>query len=203
MSKGDATRTRILDRAWRLATRDGLAGLSLGRLAMDLGLSKSGLFAHFGSKDELELQILKLASDRFVEVVVRPALRAPRGIPRLRNLFRNWLAWDNDPGMPGGCVFLAAAAELDDGTGPQRDFLAAAQADFLATLAKAARIAVEERQFRADLDCEQFAFDMLGVVLAYHHTKRLLRDSRAEARAKTAFERLIGASSVTTKGNQR
>jgi AcrR family transcriptional regulator len=195
MSKGEATRDRIVDRAWRLASRDGLAGLSLGRLAAELGLSKSGLFAHFGSKQELEIEVLRIASEHFVEQVIRPALKAPRGVPRLRRMFKNWIAWANDPAVPGGCVFLAAATELDDASGPQRDFLVTTQATFLSTLEKAARIAVEEKQFRADLDCEQFAFEMLGVVLAYHHTRRLLRHPKAEARATSAFEALLDISS--------
>ncbi|MFZ5893528.1 MAG: TetR/AcrR family transcriptional regulator [Myxococcota bacterium] len=195
MSKGEATRERIVDRAWRLASRDGLAGLSLGRLAAELGLSKSGLFAHFGSKQELEIEVLRIASEHFVNEVIRPALKAPRGVPRLRQIFKNWIAWANDPAVPGGCVFLAAATELDDAAGPQRDFLVNTQAAFIATLSKAARIAVEERQFRPDLDCDQFAFEMLGIVLAYHHTRRLLRLPKAEGRATTAFEALLETSS--------
>jgi AcrR family transcriptional regulator len=195
MSKGEATRDRIVDRAWRLASRDGLAGLSLGRLATELGLSKSGLFAHFGSKQELEIEVLRIASEHFVDEVIRPALKAARGIPRLRQMFKNWIAWANDPAVPGGCVFLAATAELDDGSGPQRDFLVTTQAAFVATLSKAARIAVEEGQFRAELDCDQFAFEMLGIVLAYHHMRRLLRHPKAEARASAAFEALLRASS--------
>lgn len=195
MSKGEQTRVRIVDRAWRLASRDGLSGLSLGKLADELGLSKSGLFAHFGSKEELELEVLKAAQEGFVEEVVRPALKAARGVPRLRKLFRNWQAWMTDPGRPGGCLFLAASAELDDGNGRQRDFLVAAQSSLLATLAKAARIAVEERQLRADLDCEQFAFEMLGIAFAYNHAKRLLRDPKADQRARVAFDRLLAAAS--------
>jgi AcrR family transcriptional regulator len=195
VSKGEQTRVRIVDRAWRLASRDGLSGLSLGKLAEELGLSKSGLFAHFGSKEELELEVLKAARAGFTEEVVRPALAAARGVPRLRKLFRNWQAWMNDPGRPGGCLFLAASAELDDGDGPQRDFLVASQASLLATLSRAAQIAVEEGQFRAELDCDQFAFEMLGIAFAYHHSKRLLRDPKAEQRARAAFDGLLAASS--------
>jgi AcrR family transcriptional regulator len=195
VSKGEETRDRIVDRAFRLASRDGLAGLSLGRLATELGLSKSGLFAHFGSKEGLELEILKRASERFIEDVVRPALKAPRGLPRIRKLFTNWLAWITDPGRPGGCIFYAASVEFDDTSGPQRDFLVGSQAALLATVSKAARLAVQEGHFRADLDCEQFAFDTLGIAFAFHHTRRLLRDARAEARANTAFEALISAAS--------
>ena len=199
MSKGAETRERIVERAWQLASRDGLSGLSIGKLASDLGLSKSGLFAHFGSKEDLEIEVLRAAAERFVTQVVRPAIQAPRGVPRLRQLFKNWLVWVNHPGQRGGgCIFLAAAAELDDVPGPQRDFVAATQTSLLATVSKAARIAVEERQLRARLDCEQFAYELLGIMMAYHHTHRLLRDPKAETRAKTAFERLLAASAAAS-----
>lgn len=191
MSKGEETRDRIVERAFRLASRDGLSGLSIGKLATELGLSKSGLFAHFGSKEGLELEVLKATAERFTEQVMKPAFTAPRGVARLRKLFKGWLAWNNDPAQPGGCVILAAAAELDDTEGPQRDLVAGLQASLLAALAKAARLAVEVGELRRDLDPEQFAFEMLGVVMAYHHTRRLLRDPKAEARAKQAFERLL------------
>jgi AcrR family transcriptional regulator len=195
VSKGEQTRVRIVDRAWRLASRDGLSGLSLGKLAEELGLSKSGLFAHFGSKEELELEVLKAARAGFIEEVVRPALSAARGVPRLRKLFKHWTAWMSDPGRPGGCLFLAASAELDDGEGPLRDFLVNEQATLLATLSRAARIAVEERQLHAELDCDQFAFEMLGIAFAYHHCKRLLRDPEADQRARVAFDALLAKSS--------
>jgi AcrR family transcriptional regulator len=197
MSKGEQTRDRIVDRAWRLASRDGLSGLSIGKLASELGLSKSGLFAHFGSKEGLEVAILKAAADRFTEQVVRPALQAPRGVARLRKLFKGWLGWVNDPGQPGGCIFVATAAELDDTEGPQRDYLVSAQTSLRALLAKAARIAVEEGELAPDLDTEQFAFELQGIVMAYHHARRLLRDPKAEARAKNAFERLLATSAAT------
>lgn len=174
-----------------MASRDGLGGLSIGRLATELGLSKSGLFAHFGSKEELEVEVLKAAAGQFSEQVMRPALQAPRGVARLRKMFKNWMAWVNDPGQPGGCIFLAAGAELDDSPGPQRDFLVAAQSALRATLAKAARLAVEEGELRRDLDCEQFAFELQGLVMAYQHSRRLLRDPKAEQHVKAAFERLL------------
>jgi AcrR family transcriptional regulator len=196
VSKGEQTRERIVDKAWQLARRDGLSGLSLGKLAVELGLSKSGLFAHFGSKQGLEVEVLKANAERFTETVIRPALSAPRGVARLRKLFKNWLTWANDPEQPGGCVFLAAAAELDDSEGPPRDYLVAAQLGLLAALARAASIAVEEGELRPNLDTEQFAFEMLGIVMAYHHARRLLRDPKAEARAKTAFDRLLTTNSA-------
>jgi AcrR family transcriptional regulator len=196
LRKGDDTRERIVDRAWRLASRDGLSGLSIGKLAAELGLSTSGLFAHFGSKEELELEVLKAGAERFAEQVLRPSFAAPRGVPRLRKLFKNWLAWVTDPAQPGGCVLFAAAAELDDSEGPQRDFLASSQVSLMAVLAKAARMAVESGELRSDLDGEQFAFELQGILMAYHHARRLLRDPKAEARARAAFERLLETNAV-------
>jgi AcrR family transcriptional regulator len=194
VTKGEETRERIVDLAFKLSSRDGLGGLSLGKLATELGLSKSGLFAHFRSKDELELEVLKAAQDRFVEAVLVPAFKAPRGVPRLRKLFSLWLGWISDPERPGGCLFLAASIELDDEIdGPQRAFVVSVQENLLATLSKAARLAVGEGHLAPNTDCDQLAFEMLGVAHAYHHLKRLLRDSRAEARARAAFEALLEA----------
>src|SRR5262245_33065172 len=151
MGKGAETRERILDQAVRVASRDGLEALSIAGLASELGLSKSGLFAHFGSKDALQVQVLEAATARFRESVIRPALRATRGEPRLTALFERWVAWTDDPDIPGGCVLVAAAAEFDDRPGPQRDYLVASQRDWLATLAKAVSLAIEVGHFRADV----------------------------------------------------
>lgn len=206
LSKGAQTKERILERAFRLATRDGLEGLTIGTLATDMGLSKSGLFAHFGSKEGLQVEVLRAAAQRFTETVLVPAFKAPRGEPRIRTAFQNWLAWVNEPGredgkgegrkVPGGCIFIAAATELDDREGPPREFLVASQKELFATLAKAARIAVEQGHFRSDLDPDQFAYELFGIVFSYQHAKRLLRSPRAEARARAAFERLLDSSRV-------
>lgn len=192
MGKGSETHERILDTAMRLASRDGLAGLSIGSLASELRLSKSGLFAHFGSKEELQVQVLQAAAARFEAEVIRPAIAAPRGEARIRALFRNWLAWTVGPHFPGGCIFIAASVELDDIEGPAREFLVQAEKLKLDVLAKAFRIADEEGQLRAPgAVAEQLAFELHGIVLAYHRAKRLLHDPRADSRARAAFERLL------------
>ena len=189
MGKGPQTRERILDTAFRLAARQGLDGLSLSTLASELGLSKSGLFAHFNSKEELQLEMLRVASREFVDQVMAPAFRQPRGLPRLKALFENWRRWVTS--LPGGCIFVAAAAEVDDGAGPIRDFVVSQQQELLKALARTAHICVEEGHFRRDLDVDQFAFDALGIYLGFHQLHRLLRDPRAEQRARRAYARLL------------
>lgn len=171
----------------------GLEGLSIGRLATELRLSKSGLFAHFRSKEALQIQVLDAAAERFVEEVVKPAVRQPRGEPRVVALFDRWIAWTKDNSGPGGCLFVAAAAELDDRPGPVRDRLVALQKGWLEMIAIVFRAGVAEGRFLSDADPDQFAYDLYSVMLGYHHAWRLMRDPRAEERARAAFERLLAS----------
>ncbi|HEX4335628.1 MAG TPA: TetR/AcrR family transcriptional regulator [Polyangiaceae bacterium] len=193
-SKGSDTRQRILEQALALASTTGIEGLTLGVLASSLELSKSGLFAHFRSREALQVAVLEVATERFREHVVIPALRAPRGEPRLRALITKWVEWGSAKFQPGGCIFIAAAAELDDRPGPVRDVLVKAQRDWFATISQAARSAVEEKHFRADVDPDQFAFEVYGIALSYHHHSRLMHQPNAFARAQVAFERLVASS---------
>ncbi len=190
MAKGDETRQAILTRAFAIANVVGLSGLSIGRLAEDTGLSKSGLFAHFGSKEALDVAVVGEATRQFVHDVLVPALAQPRGEPRVRELFRGWLRWGQ---RPGGCFFVGASAELDDRTGPARQALVQACKDWLDELATAARIAVHEGHFRADLDTSQFAFELYGLMVGGHTFLRFLRDPAAQARIDTSFERLLAS----------
>jgi AcrR family transcriptional regulator len=190
-SKGEATRGAVVGAALSLASEAGLEGLTIGKLASRVGLSKSGLFAHFSSKENLEVAVLEEAGRRFVDLVVAPALRQKRGEPRVRALFEGWFRWAEADFMPGGCIFIAAAVELDDRPGSARDFLVSTQKDWLGTLAGAARIAVEEGHFRPDLDVHQFAYELYSMVFGYHFISRLMRDPSAEQRVRDAFERLI------------
>ena len=191
--KGEATRVAILSHAWKLASRVGLEGLSIGRLASDLSLSKSGLFAHFQSKEALQVQVLETAARQFVEAVVKPALAEPRGEPRLEALFTRWLGWAKSQKLPGGCLFVAASVELDDRPGKLRDRLVELQKEFLNVIATVARSGIAERRFRSDLDPDQFAHDIYAVMLGYHHASRLLKDPRAGDRALAAFHALVAA----------
>lgn len=195
-TKGAETRQAILNHALSLATRVGIGGLTIGRLADDLGMSKSGLIAHFQTKEALQVQVLQTGAHRFVEEVLRPALKAPRGEPRLRAMFDGVLAWEASPSLPGGCPLIAASAELDDQPGPARDYLVQARRDLLDLLAGTVRSAIQEGQFRPDLDPEQFVYEFWGVMLAYHHASRLMRDPSAGERATRAFETLLRSARV-------
>jgi AcrR family transcriptional regulator len=191
VGKGEQTRTAILDRALAMASEQGLEGLTIGRLAEVLELSKSGLFAHFGSKEALQVETLEHAAEQFVDAVLRPALSAPKGEPRVRALFERWVRWPEVVPQPGGCIFVAAAAELDDRPGPARDVLVRLQREWLATLATAFRGAQKEGHLRPDPPADQLAFELLGIMLACHQAWRLLGDRDAPARARRAFDRLL------------
>ena len=191
MGKGAITRNTILTHAAELASQVGLSGLTIGALADDLELSKSGLFAHFRSKEALQIQVLEHASQSFIERVVTPSLKTPRGELRMRSLFDRWLEWGRDRTFPGGCVFVAAASELDDRPGPVRERLVALQRQWLELLVVSFRKGVESGQFTSRGDAEQFAQDLYGIMLAFHHQFRLMNDPAAEARARHAFERIL------------
>jgi AcrR family transcriptional regulator len=188
VAKGEQTRQAILARAFEIAKTVGLSGLSIGRLAEETGLSKSGLFAHFGSKEALEVAVVGEAARQFVEFVMVPALQRPRGVPRIRALFDRWIQWGE---RPGGCFFVGAAAELDDRSGPPREVLAQTCKDWLDTLATAARIAITEGHFRPDLEPDQFAFEAYSIMLGFHAYQKFLREPASLGRARAAFERLV------------
>ncbi|MEA2238277.1 MAG: hypothetical protein QOC81_3001 [Thermoanaerobaculia bacterium] len=197
MSKGQQTREAVLEAALAAASTSGLAAVSIGELARTVGMSKSGLFAHFESKENLQLEVLRTAVAHFIADVVAPALRKPRGEARVRALFENWFAWSSNAALPGGCLFIAAASELDDQPGPVRDYLVASQRDWLGTLSQAVRIAVDEGEFRKDVDGEQLAHDLYSILLAYHHFSRLLQMPAARERAFRSFEQLMQSARAT------
>jgi AcrR family transcriptional regulator len=190
MGKGESTKAAILDEAAELASLVGLGGLTIGTLAAATKLSKSGLYAHFVSKESLQVEVLAHARERFADVVLRPTIAARRGEPRVREFFGRWIAWQST-GFGGGCIFVDAASEFDDQEGPVRDELVRAERDKLESLTLIVGTAVSEGHFREDVDPEQFAYELEGIVLAHHHARRLMRDGMAEERARRAFERLV------------
>jgi AcrR family transcriptional regulator len=188
VAKGEQTRQAILTRAFEIAKMVGLSGLSIGRLAEDTGLSKSGLFAHFGSKEALEVAVVEEGARQFVAFVMAPALRQPRGEPRIRALFDRWILWGQ---QPGGCFFVGAMAELDDRSGAPRDALVQTCKDWLDTLATAARITVNAGQFRPEVDPDQFAFEVYSIMLGFHTYQKFLREPESLERARGSLERLL------------
>jgi AcrR family transcriptional regulator len=199
VSKGEETKQAILAKAFALATVGGVSGVTIGRLAEATGLSKSGLFAHFGSKEALEVAVVEEASRQFVADVMVPALRAPRGEPRIRAIFDNWMQWLD---RPGGCFFVGVSSELDDRPGPARDALVRVLKDWVDEIAKAARIAIAENHFHADLDADQFAFELYSIMLGAHLFDRFLRAPKSRARTISSFERLLADARTprTTRG---
>ncbi len=198
--KGRKTRSQILEVALGVASREGLAGLTIGELAKSVGMSKSGLFAHFRGKDSLELAVLQAAVHRFISTVMQPAFEKPRGEPRLQALVENWLHFINGSNsLPGGSVIISASVELDDRPGPLRDFVQTAQRDLITNIEKAARIAVDEGHFRTDLDCEQFAWSLYSFVLGYHHFSRMLNDPKAELHFKRSVRGLFEVAKLDSK----
>lgn len=193
--KGVVTRQAIVEHASRMASRVGIEGLTIGALAEALDLSKSGLFAHFKSKQALQLQVLEHGIQRFVDTVVKPALAAPRGEPRVRALFERWLAWPKASGL-AGCMFVAFSTELDDRPGPVRARLVRSQKSWLDLIANCFRTGSAEGHFRTDLDADQLAHELYGIMLANHHAVRLLRDRAAVERTRRAFERLVEGARV-------
>jgi len=193
VSKGAATKTAILDEATRLASTIGFNALTVGTLAERTELSKSGLFAHFKSKEQLQLQTLSHAGDLFVDAVIRPSLAAPRGEARVRELFTRWLDWASSA-LPGGCIYIAANIEFDDQPGAMRDQLVAQQLDWRDTIATVVTTAITEGDFRDDVDPGQFAFELSALFLGFHHAWRLLGDPQARARTEAAFESLVARS---------
>lgn len=193
MRKGEQTRSTVVETALGLASTHGLQGLSIGDLATRTGLSKSGLFAHFGSKEHLQQAVLEAAAERFVDRVLRPAVKAPRGLARIRALFANWLDWlkGYERDGVGGCPILGAAFELDDQTGPLRDMLVRQQTAWIDSIERMVEGAKLTGELRADIDSAQVAFELQGIALASHFSAHLVRDPMAEPRARAAFEGLL------------
>ena len=190
MPRGEETKRAIVDQALELVSTVGLDGLTIGALATATGMSKSGLFAHFKSKEQLQLHVLEEARLRYIDVVARPAFKKPRGVARIRALFeRTMKQWEED--LPGGCIFHAVSAELDDQPGPARDYLVEILRDQARMLRRAAEIAIEEGELREDLDLDQFVFELSSITAAHHHFGRLLGEPKADKHARRSFDELL------------
>ena len=191
LQKGQQTRAAILDAALALASHMGLEGLSIGALAEVTQMSKSGVFAHFGSREELQISVIREYHRRFEEEVFFPSMTEPRGLPRLRALFERWVRRVSVE-LDSGCIYISGAVEFDDRPGPVRDALAAMVQAWQAALERAIHLAVEEGHLRPDTDPLQLLFETHGLILALHHDARFLRLSGAVDRARTGFDRILG-----------
>ncbi|MEU3744424.1 MULTISPECIES: TetR/AcrR family transcriptional regulator [Streptomyces] len=194
VERGNQTRRLVLGRTMDIASVEGLEGLSLGRIATELELSKSGVFALFGSKEELQLATVRAAVAVFAEQVVTPLKETPPGAGRVRALCRNWLTYSSDRVFSGGCFFYAVSAEFDARTGPVHDAVARARLDWTAYMERTLSEARAVGDFTEDLDVEQLAFEVIALMEAANAQSVLLGDSRAYGRAERGVTtRLLAA----------
>ncbi|MCF7220524.1 TetR/AcrR family transcriptional regulator [Marilutibacter chinensis] len=195
--KGSATREAIIEQAYGFACAGGLESLSIGPLAQAVGMSKSGVFAHFGSREDLQLAVLEQAGERFVNAVLLPALAAPRGLARLRAIVLGWFDWVRQ--NEGGCLLLAAISEYDDRPGPLRDRILQHQRIWRRELARAIGLAVESGELEAATDPEQLAFELYSIALGVHHDAGLFGYASAAERGRKGLERLLSAYASTRR----
>jgi len=190
MQKGQQTKTAIVDVALSLATQMGLEGLTIGAVAEMAGMSKSGVFAHFGSREELQISVIREYHHRFEQEVFYPVLLLARGLPRLRALFANWMQRTSAE-IDSGCLYISGAAEFDDRPGPVRDALASSVQTWMAALHRAVRIAVEQGDLAQQTEAAQMAFEIHGLILALHYEARYLRNPGAADRARKGFSEFV------------
>ena len=191
-TKGEETRALILEAAVQHAGVHGFDALTIGMLAEKTGLSKSGLFAHFGSKEELQIATLDEAVRRYNEVAFMPALKAPRGLRRLSVVFDNWLQWIERSGLQA-CPMLAANTEFDDRPGPMRDAVVQHMQRLNFEIMRGVQMAIDTGEFSKDADPEQFAFELFGIISSCYRSRNLFEDPEANARARKAFLRLTAS----------
>lgn len=205
MQKGQQTKAAIVDAALGLATQIGLEGLSIGVLAEVAHMSKSGVFAHFGSREELQLSVVREYHDRFEAEVFYPALKTARGLPRLRQLFANWMKRTSAE-IDSGCLYISGAAEFDDRPGPVRDALASSVKTWLKAVHRAVMQACEEGHLSTDTDTHQMVFEIHGLILAWHYEARFLKSAQSLGRASLGFENILqryGAAELATASSAK
>ncbi|WP_395054775.1 TetR/AcrR family transcriptional regulator [Polaromonas sp.] len=190
MQKGQQTKAAIVDAALGLATQIGLEGLSIGALAEVMRMSKSGVFAHFGSREELQISVIREYFARFEEEVFYPALKEAKGLPRVQALFGNWMKRVAVE-LQSGCIFISGAVEFDDRPGPVRDALATSVQTWLAAMYRAVVLAKEAGHLRPDADERQIAFEIHGLILALHYEARFLKTPGSIERTQQAFQSIL------------
>jgi AcrR family transcriptional regulator len=200
-SKAEQTKSTIVDAALRLASQIGLEGLSIGAIAEVTQMSKSGVFAHFGSREELQISVIREYFTRFERDVFTPTLALERGLPRLRGMFANWTVQVAHE-IQSGCIFISGAVEFDDRTGPVRDALEQSMKTWLSAVRRSVAMAVEQGHFAADTEPKQVVFEIHGLILALHYEARFFKSPRSMDRAKTGFENLLKRYIKTSQATQ-
>ena len=190
MRKGELTRAAILDVALDLSSRDGLEGLTIGLLADKMNMSKSGVFAHFGSREDLQLEVLKLYHHHFEQEVFYPSMKEPRGLPRLKSMFARWVKRVSVE-IASGCIYISGAVEYDDRPGAIREELVGMVRAWQDALLRCVQQATEMGHLRADTDPHQMVYEMYGLILALHHDARFIKRPGSIERAQAGFERLL------------
>jgi AcrR family transcriptional regulator len=190
LPKGQQTKAAIVDAALRMAAQVGLEGLSIGSLAEAMGMSKSGVFAHFGSRDELQISVVREYYARFEAQVFQPAMMQPRGLPRVRALFEHWMRFTSAE-LDSGCIFISGAVEFDDRPGPVRDALAEAVGAWIDAMTRAVAQASEQGQLLASADPRQISFEIHALILALHYEARFMRRPGSMERAVQGFHNIL------------
>lgn len=190
MRKGELTRAAILDVALELASREGLEGLTIGLLADKMNMSKSGVFAHFGSREDLQMEVLKLYHHRFEQEVFFPSMKEARGIARLQAMFARWIKRVSVE-IASGCIYISGAVEYDDRPGPIREELVAMVRAWQGALLRCVQQCIDAGQLQSDADAQQMVYEMYGLILALHHDARFLRSPGSVDRARLGFDRLL------------
>ena len=199
--KGDQTRTAILEAALETASRDGLEGLTIGLLADKMHMSKSGVFAHFGSREDLQIEVIKLYHAHFEDEIFYPSIKLPRGLPRLQSMFALWVKRVSIE-IASGCIYISGAVEYDDRPGALRDELSSMVTTWQNSLKRAAMQAIELGHLRKDTDPNQLVFEIYGLILALHHDARFLKKAGSLERAQQGFKRLIADYGNHKTGNE-
>jgi AcrR family transcriptional regulator len=186
-----STRERILDQGLALMSQAGVEGVTLGVLADQVGMSKSGLFAHFRSKEEVQISLLEHSGVVGAVQIIEPSMKVPAGLPRLKALVRNWFGWASRAGLPGGCPVAAGMFEFDDVEGPVRNKILEMEAHWRGLLMQTVADACSLGHLRSDLDAAQFVWELCGIYLGHHAAQRFLKSPDADQRAQTAFAALL------------
>jgi len=181
----------ILQKGLEMASHLSLEALTFGELAKEMKMSKSGLFAHFQSKENLQLEILDYASRYFAREVILPALKEERGIPRIRAIVDNWVSWGSK--FSGGCIFVAATTEFNDRPGKIKSRLLDQQKKWVDVLRRIGEAAIKAGDIKPDTDCEQFAFELYSLILGYYYYDQLIEDPKIEQRREKALNQFLKA----------